>query len=191
MSSPEPLTTLRHPIPETTPLAEARQLVTWLRQWGAPTDICDRLEAAIEGRVVELMAELAELSEIAGDDSDDDWDGDDWELPELVEGQRLPVRHATVVLRHPGGDLIPIDEELAGVVAGLWAHGVRTAWCCQEDKPGYAGIGLIGEDAVAKFRELLPAASRWEWREARDKVFVPAVFIPRDELAGVERLLRP
>lgn len=171
---------LRPPIPEVAPLDEGRQLVDWLRHAGVNHEVCERLDQVLD----DLVRERHDLEEELDDLLDDDPFG-----PEYVEGQHVPVRHATVVLRHPSGALIPIDEELRGVIAGLWSRGIGTAWRYQENKAGLAAIGLSDDDAVTKFQALVPASTRWEWRPADAQTWVPAVFVPRDELADVERLV--
>jgi hypothetical protein len=212
------VTHLRHPIPETDPADEAAQLIGWLRLYGVPTDVCDRLDQAVEDlaalvddeaadKVEELKGEVASLRERIADarialdgDAEDDWQG-----PELVEGERSTQGgdHPTINLRAPWGDVIPIDEELTGIIAALWARGIPTAWCCQDDgwrsqgdSHGFAAIGLGGFDADTAetaedaFRSLVPAAVDWWWRRYPEKdPTIRQVLIPRDKLDHVEQCL--
>jgi hypothetical protein len=94
--------------------------------------------------------------------------------------------HPTVRVAHPSGRRIPIDVELAPVIATLWAWGVRTASCCQGPHPDgdYALVRFVAQDDVAAFRSIVPVSRAWRW----DYIWVE---IPRSELpALVDRLRR-
>jgi hypothetical protein len=202
---------LRHPIPDPEPTEEATSLVKWLRRYGVPDDICDRLEQAVTD-LTEWADELATtLEEHEGHIEQQDQELDrlrakvEWardilddEPPELIEGERSTSdgEHPTINLRHPSGRVIPIDEEMTGIIKSLWARGICTHGCCQESQRGMAYIGFgslaerdIAEDAANAFRALVPAAAEWEWRPYPESG-TPAVLtvsIPRQELASVER----
>jgi hypothetical protein len=46
---------------------------------------------------------------------------------------------------------VNIDEKLAPLIPLLWAQGIRTCQCCQEERPGKASITFADLDNALKF----------------------------------------
>ncbi|MFN2555269.1 MAG: hypothetical protein ABR592_00075 [Nitriliruptorales bacterium] len=61
-----------------------------------------------------------------------------------VAAETPMVWHATVLVHHPDGYDVPLDVEIAPLVAEVWRAGVRTRQSCQEGYDGYAW--LVFED---------------------------------------------
>jgi hypothetical protein len=198
---------LRHPIPDPEPASEATSLVDWLRRYGVPGDRLEQAVADLTEWADELATRLEEHEgHIAQQDRELDrlrskieWARDilDDEPPELIEGERSTSAgdHPTVNVRHPDGRVIPIDEEMTGIIKGLWDRGILTNWCCQEGVDGMAHIGFgslradIAKNAALAFRALVPDSREWGWWPFPEhgRPAVLAVAIPREELANVER----
>ena len=53
-----------------------------------------------------------------------------------------PPPHPTRALRHPSGESVDVDVDLADVIAALWARGIDTEQSCQEHRPG-TGVGRL------------------------------------------------
>ncbi len=100
-------------------------------------------------------------------------------------------RHRTVKVKTPYGYTTPIDAELAPLVKLLWAAGIDTEQCCQEEWPGLAAITFPGTGDVMAFLEVAQRPYRVElqtWDEgegrrlaiaARLLVVFPAADVPR------------
>jgi hypothetical protein len=93
--------------------------------------------------------------------------------------------HPTVDLVHPSGRTIPIDVELAPIIATLWAWDIKTRSCCQGPYRGdWACIMFTSHKQAEKFKKLVPASTEWKWE-------YDWVDIPRDALPALrERLAR-
>jgi hypothetical protein len=65
--------------------------------------------------------------------------------------EKLHPNHPTKKVRHPSGENIEIDELLAPLVKLVWARGLTTYSCCQEEKPGLACIQFAGSGDVEQF----------------------------------------
>ncbi|MDQ3931515.1 MAG: hypothetical protein M3252_01565 [Actinomycetota bacterium] len=57
-----------------------------------------------------------------------------------VAAETPMIWHDTVMVRHPDGYEVPLDVEIAPLVAEIWRAGVRTQQSCQEGHSGYAWL---------------------------------------------------
>ncbi len=57
-----------------------------------------------------------------------------------IAAQTPMIWHDTVMVRHPDGYEVPLDSEIAPLVAEMWRAGVRTQQSCQEGHSGYAWL---------------------------------------------------
>lgn len=57
-----------------------------------------------------------------------------------VAAETPMIWHDTVTVRHPDGYEVPLDVEIAPLVAEMWRAGVRTQQSCQEGHSGYTWL---------------------------------------------------
>jgi hypothetical protein len=74
--------------------------------------------------------------------------------------------HPTVGVPAPGdGRPIPIDVDLAPLIARLWHLEVETSSCCQQAEPGWASIEFPSQRAVLAFLEALDLGAQAALRD--------------------------
>jgi hypothetical protein len=151
----------------------------------------ERLDDRVGWLEDKIAAARSGLEDIVGD-LGDDHDGKDYYADDgsRVEGERQPAgpysRHPTINVRSPWGRMIPIDEELAPIISGLWRRGIKTCGCCQETTPGKAFISFDDSEAETAVQSLVPAAASWNWIKTG---WGRIVDIPRSELRAMAELL--
>jgi hypothetical protein len=70
--------------------------------------------------------------------------------------------HATVEMRPPrAAQAVPIDVGLAELIALLWAHGLPTVECCQDDVEMTPGHGFVTFKSVASAVRFVRQIDRW------------------------------
>jgi hypothetical protein len=106
-----------------------------------------------------------------------------------MSAKKQPGKHHPTVLVSRGE--VEIDEKLAPLIRLLWARGINTNECCQEDRPGTAYIEFPGTGDVEKFLNVAQKRYRVElqnWNEGvggelsirvRLLVYFPTRDIPR------------